>query len=305
MCTCGRSPACGWAHRGSRIRPGRLSVRGIWASSCHGCFTFRSGVARRGASHADGAMQREADGSAAARRIKMGSSATIRRSGSLHVQPYAAAQAPATQSETAATRSADDMASEKVTFDGNTALWAVAIRVDQIAGRCGTAMLGMRTCCIKWSRTQHSIMRTLYDELPDERQALYGLYRRAPLFGGGTRRDPAGAGGVRMAHQRASRGGRHAGTEADDAARQDEEAQDSSSGRRRRRRPRQPCRVAGRTHPMSLRDEATMAGKAGKGALTRCRGVTAAPAPTVAHPIGRTPGSSRHAVSPARSPAGW
>lgn len=114
-----------------------------------------------------------------------------------------------------ATQDAQPAAShQKLTFDGNTALWTVAIKPDktadfeQIMKRVHEALLKSadpqrRQQAAGWkvmriskpladgnvayvhivdpvvSGADYTIMQTLYDAFPEERQALYQLYRGA------------------------------------------------------------------------------------------------------------------------------
>jgi hypothetical protein len=76
-----------------------------------------------------------------------------------------------------ATQDAQPAAShQKLTFEGSTALWTVAIKPDKTAD---FEQIMKRVHDPVVSGADYTIMQTLYDAFPDERQALYQLYRGA------------------------------------------------------------------------------------------------------------------------------
>jgi hypothetical protein len=128
------------------------------------------------------------------------------------VNPQQVPQAPAAKAAQQAPADRND--DETFTFDGDTALWAVAVNpgkteaFDQIMGRLRQALENSsdpqrRRQAAGWKVVRlntpmpdgtigyvhmihpvvpgadYSIMRILYDAFPDERQALYDLYRGA------------------------------------------------------------------------------------------------------------------------------
>jgi hypothetical protein len=142
-------------------------------------------------------------------------------SSALRAQQLAAAQQPAPAPPSAQTPGdgsnrppGADASDDKLTFDGDTAIWTVAIRPDKTAD-FERVMTRLREALINSSNplrrrqaegwtlvrlsmplpggntgymhmlqpvvpdVDYSVMRTLYEELPDERQALYELYRGA------------------------------------------------------------------------------------------------------------------------------
>jgi len=118
------------------------------------------------------------------------------------------------QTEPAATPAATQPAQQKLTFSGDTALWTVAIKPDktadfeQVMSRLRDALMkspepDRRRQAEGWKvmrlekplpdgniayvhivnpvvpGADYTVMQTLYDAFPDERQALYDMYRGA------------------------------------------------------------------------------------------------------------------------------